>query len=148
MSAQHMGVKIRFKRGAWWLVIDHKGRRRSKKIGDRDTANITAKKVREALVAGDLGCTVRETAQVLVEGYANEWLNGLKGNLKASTVSFYSDNLRRHILPALGTLARGESHASRLPEVHSRDSRQGAEAEYCERHRPHAQRTAVAGRRR
>jgi integrase len=108
MTPEHMGVKVRFQKGAWWLVIDHKWRRRSKKIGDRETANITAKKVREALVAGDLRCTVPETAQTLVEGYASEWLNGLKGNLKASTVNFYSDNLRRYVLPFLGTRAVGD----------------------------------------
>jgi integrase len=37
-----------------------------------------------------------------VESYANDWLKGLTGNLKASTIRFYSDNLKRHVLPALG----------------------------------------------
>jgi integrase len=105
MASADMGVKIRFKKGAWWLVIDHLGRRRSKKIGDRDTAIAMAKKVREALAAGDLRCTVPDTAQTLVEGYATEWLAGLTGNLKASTVRFYSDNLRRYILPSVGKRA-------------------------------------------
>src|SRR6188768_3229180 len=104
MTSADMGVKLRFKKGAWWLVIDHQGRRKSKKIGDRETAVVTAKKVREALIAGDLRCTAPETGQTLAD-YAREWVNGIKGNLKASTVSFYGDNLRRYVLPFLGTRA-------------------------------------------
>src|SRR4051812_48212623 len=102
MTSTDMGVKLRFKKGAWWLVIDHKGRRRSKKIGDRETATITAKKVREALIAGDLRCATPETGQTFAD-YAREWLSGLTGNLKASTVSFYGDSLRRYVTPFFGT---------------------------------------------
>jgi len=130
-----MGVKVRFKKGAWWLVIDYKGRRRSKKIGDRDVANATAKKLRARLATGDLRCTEPDASQTpsatsvvdvghvlldstatlsavdaaapvetptLVNSYATDWLATIKGNLKASTVDFYRDNLKRYILPALG----------------------------------------------
>jgi integrase len=101
MARADMGVKVRFRKGAWWLVIDHQGRRRSKKIGDREIANRLARLARQALAAGDLRCTVPETSQT-VETYAKEWLKGLTGNLKTSTVRFYSENLTRHVLPSLG----------------------------------------------
>ena len=53
-----MGVRIREKvndSGEWWVFVNHKGKRRSKKIGDKRTANAVARKIRERLAAGDLG---------------------------------------------------------------------------------------------
>ena len=32
---------------------------------------------------------------VVEEAYAHDWLRGLTGNLKASTIRFYSENLTR-----------------------------------------------------
>jgi hypothetical protein len=96
-----MGVKIRFHKGAWWLFIHHRKRRRAKKIGDRETALRAAQKVREALVAGDLRVTQKAPAETL-NSYTQEWLRGLQSNLKASTVRFYRENLTRHVLPLLG----------------------------------------------
>ena len=34
-----MGVKIRFLKGAWWVVIHQHGRRKMKRVGDRETAD-------------------------------------------------------------------------------------------------------------
>lgn len=82
-----MGVKIRFHKGARWLFIHHRERRRAKKIGEREPALRAAQRVREALVAGDL-----RVAQ-------KAWLRGLQSNLKASAVRFYRENLTRHVLP-------------------------------------------------
>ena len=53
-----MGVKVREKvknSGEWWVFINHNGKRRSKKIGDKRNANTVARKVRQRLAAGDLG---------------------------------------------------------------------------------------------
>ena len=49
-----MGVKVKFYRGAWWVFIDHLGRRRSKKVGDQQAAQRIAKELRERLGRGDL----------------------------------------------------------------------------------------------
>jgi hypothetical protein len=38
MRLDQMGVKVRFHKRAWWVFVDHRGRRRAKKIGDRETA--------------------------------------------------------------------------------------------------------------
>ena len=37
-----------------------------------------------------------------LDAYAKTWLAGLTGNLKASTIRFYGDNLDRYVLPLLG----------------------------------------------
>jgi integrase len=53
-----MGVKVRERpegSGVYWVMIDHQGKRKSKKIGkDKTTANKIAKKIEAKLVLGDL----------------------------------------------------------------------------------------------
>jgi hypothetical protein len=78
---------------------DPRGRKRkSKLIGDKETALTVARAIRERLAAGDLhlGPVGSET----LESYAVSWQKGC-GHLKASTARFYSENLKRHILPAI-----------------------------------------------
>ena len=81
---------------------NHDGRRRAKKIGDRDAAKRVARQIREHLAAGDLHLTADAPAETL-DAYARAWLESLSGNLKASTIKFYGDNLKLHVLPLLGT---------------------------------------------
>jgi integrase len=100
-----MGVRVKFHKGAWWIFIHHEGRRRAKKIGDRDAAKRIAQQVRERLAGEELHLP-RMDGETL-EQYASAWLECASGNLKASTVRFYRDNLRRHILPLLGTRSLG-----------------------------------------
>ena len=57
----------------WWVFINHKGRRRSKKIGDKATANKVAKEVRERLAKGELGI-VKEKCPI-VANYGQKWLD-------------------------------------------------------------------------
>ncbi len=101
-----MGVRVKFHRGAWWVFINHRGRRRAKRIGDRETALRIVQRIRERLAAGDLQLHSSASDDTL-EMYARDWLKGLTGNLKASTIKFYADNLERHVLPLLGRRAVG-----------------------------------------
>jgi integrase len=52
-----MGVKVRERNGAWWLFIDHKGKRKAKRVwvgaGDRKAANAAAEKIQARLALGD-----------------------------------------------------------------------------------------------
>jgi integrase len=96
-----MGVTVKFYRGAWWVFINHRGRRKSKRIGDRDTALKVARAIRERIAIGELHLGAADDQTL--ETYAGAWVKGLSGNLKASTIAFYSENLRRHVLPALGS---------------------------------------------
>ena len=50
-----MGVKVREKdkgSGVFWVFINHKGRRSSKRVGDKNAAKEVAKKIQAALVLG------------------------------------------------------------------------------------------------
>jgi integrase len=106
-----MGVKVQFHRGAWWIFIHHRGRRRSKKVGDRATATEVARKVRERLTFGDL--SMLGTDSDTFETYANAWLKDGEANRKASTHRFYKFNLTLHVIPILksqpiGSIARAD----------------------------------------
>lgn len=97
----HMGVRVQFHRGSWWIFISHRGKRRSKKVGDRETALDIARKIRQRLAEGDLR-VVRPNDAETFEKYADRWLTGGEGGRKASTHRFYEFNLRLHINPSLG----------------------------------------------
>ena len=99
-----MGVTVKFHKGAWWIFINHRGRRRAKKIGDRATALQVARKIRQRFAEGDLGVLATESGPAL-ETYATSWLDDGEAGRKASTHRFYAFNLRLHILPALGDKA-------------------------------------------
>ncbi len=96
-----MGVKIRFLKGAWWVVVHHQGRRKMKCIGDRETAERIARAMRERLAKGELNLSPPAADHTLTT-YVTKWLAKMKETLKASTVTFYPGHLTQHILPALG----------------------------------------------
>jgi integrase len=91
-ESRAMGVRIKFYKGAWWIFINHQGRRRAKKVGDRETAKRLGQQIREKLAGGDLQLPAG-AAEETFETYARAWLRSLSGNLKASTIKFYGDNL-------------------------------------------------------
>jgi integrase len=97
-----MGVKVRFFRRAWWIFVDHHGKRRAKKIGDRETALRIAKELRERLGRADLHLPMIDAERVTFARYSETWLEQARVNLKASTVRFYEGHLEQHIVPALG----------------------------------------------
>jgi integrase len=100
-----MGVKIRFRKGSWWLFIDHRGRRRAKKVGDRETALQVARRVRERLMLGDM--SLLGTDGETFEKYATTWLKDGEASRKASTHRFYRFNLELHIIPVIGSQTIG-----------------------------------------
>ena len=53
-----MAVIVREKKkgsGEWWVFINHKGKRRSKKVGDKRAANAVKREVEQRLAKGDMG---------------------------------------------------------------------------------------------
>ena len=95
-----MSVRVRFYRGHWWVFVAHHGRRRSKKVGDKATALLVAKRIRERLALGDLSLLASD-AQTF-EDYATAWHRDGEAHRKASTHRFYGFNLKLHINPVLG----------------------------------------------
>ena len=55
---KRMAVKIRERKpGEWWVYVDHKKKRKAKKIGTKDAAKKVAEQIEARLTLGDLGDT-------------------------------------------------------------------------------------------
>ena len=99
-----MGVRVREKvkgSGEWWVFINHKGKRRSKKIGDKKTATQVAREVRERLAKGDMGM-LKDKCPTVAE-YGEKWLQSPFHNWRSSTRDLYSGAFKEHIEPPLGS---------------------------------------------
>jgi integrase len=101
-----MGVKVREKppgSGVWWIFIDHQGKRKAKKVGDKKTAAEAAKKIEAKLTLGDCGL-MEESQQVPpFSRYADIWISStIPATCKASTLRDYQTMLKRHVLPVFG----------------------------------------------
>ncbi len=105
-----MGVKIREKpkgSGIWWIFINHRGQRKSKKIGrDIKLAREVAKKVKAKLVLGDLNISSHEKDVPKFKDYAENWTAvTLPATCKPSTIRDYEGLLDNHVLPVFGKIA-------------------------------------------
>jgi integrase len=100
-----MGVRVREKppgSGVYWIFINHKGKRKSKKIGsDESLANEVAEKARAKLVLGELDIEKTEEPCPTFKEYAELWLS-LPHDWRESTRDSYELNLNKHVYPALG----------------------------------------------
>jgi hypothetical protein len=111
------GVKAREHRGAWWLFVDRKSRRKAKRIGTgklgRKAAEQAAMKIQARLAHGDTRVFTPEPVTVpTFKEYAERWL--ARKNGKTSTVEAYRIQLSTHHLRALGTLPLNEIRRSKM----------------------------------
>jgi len=100
-----MGVKVRENpkgSGEWWIFINHKGKRRSKKIGnDKNKALEVAEKVKAKLVLNELKVEkINEKCPTFKE-YAEMWV-ALPNERKESTNNNYKSSLKKRIMPYIG----------------------------------------------
>ena len=98
-----MGVRVREKvndSGEWWVFINHKGKRRSKKIGDKRAALAVKREVETRLAKGDMGILKKKTPTIAKYGGQwflsphHEWADGTRAN--------YGSAFTQHIEPILG----------------------------------------------
>jgi integrase len=104
-----MGVKVRERNGAWWLFIDHKGKRKAKRVGTgpegRKAAKLAAEKIQAKLALGDGGLLEPERSVPSFEEAAERWLttHSQMGQIRPSTQADYARTLRLYALPKFGT---------------------------------------------
>jgi integrase len=97
--------------GEWWVFINHQGRRRSKKVGDKRAANAVKREVEARLAKGELGM-LRDKCPT-VGTYGREWLDSPLREWTESTRRNHDGVFRNHIKPLLGK--------KRLDEIKRRD---------------------------
>jgi integrase len=102
-----MGVKVKEWKGAWWLFIDHKGKRKAKRVGSgkpaEKAAKLAAVQIQAKLASGDSSVLADTGGRVQTfQEYADGWLKThAQQACKFSTARIYEANLRRHVFPLL-----------------------------------------------
>jgi hypothetical protein len=102
-----MAVKVREWKGAWWVFVDHQGRRKAKRVGvgksAKKAADAAAEQIQAKLTLGDLSVLAErpETPPTLAT-YAERWLVAVRGRLKPGTAERYTYVMQRDWVPAFG----------------------------------------------
>ncbi len=100
-----MGVNVREKptgSGIWWVFANHKGERKSLKVGrDKKTALKIAKVTEARLVLGDLDIDDFNKKVPTLKKYAEKWFS-LPHKTGKGTMHTYKRNLELHVYPVLG----------------------------------------------
>src|SRR5947208_3293143 len=100
-----MGVRVRYRDGAWWVFITYRGKRKAKRIGDRRAAEEVASKLRARLQLGDLSPLEEEREVFTFQAYAERWLETyVAPNCKPRTLELYGFLCRRHLFAMLGAV--------------------------------------------
>jgi integrase len=103
-----MAVKVKEWRGAWWIFINYRGKRKAKSVGSgkagHRAALAAAEQIQAKLVLGDSSLLDTPRVKVLTLGqYAEAWHKGyVELCLKPGTAEQYAKVLRVHWLPELG----------------------------------------------
>ena len=88
-----MAVKVRKRKDKWWVVIDHKNKRKSKCIGpSKRAADQVAEKIRAKLALGQFSLAEEDAEQaVTFAAFYDRWLNTyVAGSAKPSTLERYA----------------------------------------------------------
>jgi integrase len=89
--------------GEWWVFINHKSKRRSKKIGDKRAANAVKREVETRLAKGDLGF-LKEKKPSLAR-FGKKYVNDPDRPWAANTRTNYERLFGNHIKPhAIGKM--------------------------------------------
>lgn len=106
-----MGVKVREWKGAWWLFVDHQGRRKARRVGvgkdGKKSAALAAIKIQARLAeGGDLTLLDPDPSPVpTFKVYAERWLSAVAGlSCQGSTLAQYRHRLDTRLSPHLGAL--------------------------------------------
>ena len=103
-----MGVKVKQWKGAWWLFIDHHGKRKARRVGDRKAAELAATQIRAKLAEGNISALepVERSSAPIFKDYAERWLTeAIRPHRKARTEEYYRQIVENHLEPVFGSLA-------------------------------------------
>src|SRR5262245_38663545 len=100
-----MAVKVKERKGAWWIYVDYKGRRKAKRIGvgkaAKKAADLAAIQIQAKLASGDVSVfgDTRKPEQTFQE-FAERWLaTDVALRLKPATQENYRTGLVKHWFP-------------------------------------------------
>jgi integrase len=128
-----MGVKVREKPAGsdtWWVMIDHDGRRKAKKVGTgkkgRELAEEVARKIGAKLILKEFDLGDPDENPATFADYSTVWINTVvPASCKPSTVSDYKGCLEKHVEPVFGRRPVAEITRMDVKTFLARKSRDG-----------------------
>ena len=122
-----MQAKVKWDRGAWWVITHYLGKRKKKRVGptkaNKREAERVAKKVNAALALGAFHPSDSRECTLTVEQLAARWLRteillpldrGKDGAVAPKTAQIHQNHIKKRIVPFLG--AR-EASSLRIADV-------------------------------
>ena len=99
-----MGVKVRKRGGKWYVLVNYRGRRKSKCVGSRESAEQVRRQVEAKLALGDLSVlNTAEEKKPTFNTYADGWLKDYaRIECKTSTADGYEGVLEQYLRPRFG----------------------------------------------
>jgi len=135
-----MGVKVKAWKGAWWLKINHKGRRKSKRVGvgkeGKKAAELAAVQIQARLVSGDESVLQDTRGRGLTfQEHTEAWLkNYVVPQRKAGTAEKYEAILRKHWFPAFARMPLTALTRDRIKAVLAEKSGSGLKSKTIKGH--------------
>jgi integrase len=105
-----MGVKVKSWKGAWWIFINHEGRRKAKRCASKKAAELAADKIDAALRLGqtevlEASRKAQPDRAPTFKEYAERWLEThVRLACKGNTHDLYRSRLELHWYPTLGAV--------------------------------------------
>lgn len=99
-----MAVKVKHRKGKWWLFIDYNGRRKAKCVGtSKRAADAAAAKIAAKLALGEFDLDAKDKRRRPFDEYYTAWMDAYaRSHCKASTCAEYDSVYRVHLLPQFG----------------------------------------------
>ena len=85
-----MAVKVKEWKGAWWVFINHEGKRRAKRVGTKQAAQKLQQEIEFRLKKGELYVDKPEpTPEPTLAEYVKTWEETRTAEVKHSTMDSY-----------------------------------------------------------
>src|SRR5262245_43444323 len=102
-----MGVRVKEWKGAWWVFVDYKGRRKARRCASKKAAELARDQIDAKLKLGQVEVLdQRRPTQIRAvptfAQYAERWLETASMRLRPATIEQYQVRLKLRLLPFLG----------------------------------------------
>src|SRR5262245_41760191 len=99
-----MGVKVKEWKGAWWVFVNHKGRRKAKRCASKRVAEGVRDKIDAKLKLGEVLSFDDAPRVPTFDQYAEQWQQHANLRCQAPTLEQYRNQIKLHMSPHLGSL--------------------------------------------
>lgn len=102
-----MAAKVKWDRGAWWVITHYHGKRKKRRVGptksDKREADEIARKVNAALTLGAFPKEDEEPMPVPCNQALRRWHSAYSPTLKPATVDLTEGIIENHLVPYFGS---------------------------------------------